>query len=204
MPPPSSLIYAEPQRGMPPTSHPPALFSRVDRAGAHATVWVVGRVDRAAITRIGGWLRGLTAAGVQHLTVDVFAATGCNGALLALLAHAHAQQGAELISFKVVGVQLPEFLAALPGATLDELFIIYDVVRRESSCAPGRASSLTSGDAELGHRPHRGRVVPERERRGGDPHPESLGPQERRIPRLIAGGPNNRQVGTEMYRAEKT
>jgi DNA-binding NarL/FixJ family response regulator len=38
----------------------------------------------------------------------------------------------------------------------------------------------------------------------GDPRYESLSPQERRILRLIADGLTNRQIGAEMYLAEKT
>ena len=50
-------------------------------------------------------------------------------------------------------------------------------------------------------------VVLERLRTGGeltDPRYESLGPQERRILALIADGLTNRQIGAEMYLAEKT
>lgn len=120
------------------TSHRPSAVSRIASAGDRATVWVVGPVDRATITQVGGWLRGLMGGGVRHVTVNVSAATGCNGRLLALLAHTHERLGTELVSFTVVGVQLPEFLTALRAATLDEVFIIYDVVRRESRRAPGR------------------------------------------------------------------
>lgn len=101
-------------------------------------MWVVGRVDRATTTQVGGWLRGLLAGGVRHVTVNVSAATGCNGRLLALLAETHERLGTELVSFTVVGVQLPEFLTALRAATLDEVFIIYDVVCRESPRPAGR------------------------------------------------------------------
>ena len=47
----------------------------------------------------------------------------------------------------------------------------------------------------------------ERLRRGGepdDPRYASLSPQERRILDLIADGLTNRQIGAEMYLAEKT
>jgi DNA-binding NarL/FixJ family response regulator len=50
-------------------------------------------------------------------------------------------------------------------------------------------------------------VVLERLRKSGepaDPRYESLSPQERRILGLIADGLTNRQIGTEMYLAEKT
>ena len=38
----------------------------------------------------------------------------------------------------------------------------------------------------------------------GDPRYDSLSPQERRILRLIADGLTNRQIGAEMFLAEKT
>ena len=47
----------------------------------------------------------------------------------------------------------------------------------------------------------------ERLRRGDepdDPRYESLSPQERRILELVADGLTNRQIGAEMYLAEKT
>jgi DNA-binding NarL/FixJ family response regulator len=50
-------------------------------------------------------------------------------------------------------------------------------------------------------------AVLDRLRRGSeptDPRYESLSPQERRILSLIADGMTNRQIGTEMYLAEKT
>jgi DNA-binding NarL/FixJ family response regulator len=50
-------------------------------------------------------------------------------------------------------------------------------------------------------------VILERLRRGNepvDPRYESLSPQERRILGLIADGLTNRQIGAEMYLAEKT
>jgi DNA-binding NarL/FixJ family response regulator len=50
-------------------------------------------------------------------------------------------------------------------------------------------------------------VVLERLRKGDaptDPRYESLSPQERRILGLIADGLTNRQIGTEMFLAEKT
>jgi len=50
-------------------------------------------------------------------------------------------------------------------------------------------------------------VVLERLRKGdepADPRYESLSPQERRISGLIADGLTNRQIGAEMYLAEKT
>ena len=50
-------------------------------------------------------------------------------------------------------------------------------------------------------------MVLERLRAGkepGDPRYDSLSPQERRILRLIADGLTNRQIGAEMFLAEKT
>jgi anti-anti-sigma regulatory factor len=106
--------------------------SGVVYAGDHPTVRIIGRVDRAVTSQVRGWIRGLLAAGAQHLVVDVSEAVDCDVRLLTVLADANARLAADGDSFAVVGLQLPEFIDALPRASLDELFVVYDVVRREA------------------------------------------------------------------------
>jgi DNA-binding NarL/FixJ family response regulator len=69
----------------------------------------------------------------------------------------------------------------------------------------GAVRTIAAGDSLLD--PRATAVVLERLRRGDmpiDPRYESLSPQERRILSLIADGLTNRQIGDEMYLAEKT
>jgi DNA-binding NarL/FixJ family response regulator len=69
----------------------------------------------------------------------------------------------------------------------------------------GAVRTLADGGSLLD--PKATAVVLERLRKGDeptDPRYESLSPQERRILELIADGLTNRQIGTEMYLAEKT
>jgi anti-anti-sigma regulatory factor len=98
-------------------------------------VQVVGPADRAVTIRISGWIRGLVAVGVRILVVDVTEATDCDARLLTVLARTRRELVCERGSLMVVGVQLPQFLAALRAASLDEIFIVYDVVRREAGAA---------------------------------------------------------------------
>ncbi|MCU1629234.1 MAG: LuxR family transcriptional regulator [Pseudonocardia sp.] len=69
----------------------------------------------------------------------------------------------------------------------------------------GAVRTVASGGSLLD--PHAASAVMERLRTGGkrsDPRYEALSPQERRILELIADGMTNRQIGAEMYLAEKT
>jgi hypothetical protein len=108
------------------------LVSGVIYTGDRPTVRVVGRVDRDATSEVSGWIRGLIAAGVHHLVVDVSGARDCDPRMLTVLSRASAQLAGAGDSFRVVGLQLPEFLEVLPHASLDEIFVVHDVVRREA------------------------------------------------------------------------
>jgi DNA-binding NarL/FixJ family response regulator len=69
----------------------------------------------------------------------------------------------------------------------------------------GAVRTVAAGGSLLD--PKAAMAVLDRLRHGGgpaDPRYESLGPQERRILALIADGLTNRQIGAELYLAEKT
>lgn len=100
--------------------------------GARPTVLISGRADRAAINQLSGAIRGLCAVGLRHLVIDVSDARDCDGRLLTVLARTHTQLADATGSLDIVGVKLPQFLAALRHATLDEVFVIYDAVRRDT------------------------------------------------------------------------
>jgi hypothetical protein len=108
------------------------IVSGVIYTGDHPTVQVVGRVDRDVTSQVSGWIRGLIAAGVHHLDVDVSRARDCDPRMLTVLSRASAQLAGAGDSFRLVGLQLPEFIQVLPHASLDEIFVVYDVVRREA------------------------------------------------------------------------
>jgi anti-anti-sigma regulatory factor len=120
--------------------------SGVVYAGDHPTVRIVGRVDRAVTSQVRGWIRGLITAGAHHLVVDVHAAVDCDLRLLTVLADANARLTADGDTFAVVGLQLPEFIDVLPHASLEEIFVVYDVVRREAANpAPPTRSAVSGG-----------------------------------------------------------
>ena len=103
------------------------------------TVVVSGRVDPPTIAEVTGAISDLVADGVPELTVDL--GGSWDGArLLSILAetrHALTERGGTL---HLVGVALPEFLAALRGAPLDEVFLVYDAVRQDPRRGVGRQS----------------------------------------------------------------
>lgn len=107
--------------------------------GNRPTVLIFGRADRAAINEASGSIRGLRAVGQRHVVVDVSGAVECDGRLLTMLARTHAQLADDTGTLEITGVKLPQFLPALRTATLDEVFVIYDAVRRETQ--PARSSS---------------------------------------------------------------
>ncbi|MEJ3654038.1 STAS domain-containing protein [Actinomycetes bacterium KLBMP 9759] len=109
-----------------------ATASDIVFEGDRPTVRVVGRADRAVSAQVGGWLRGLIAAGARHLVVDLSCAIECDGRILTALARAHARLTGDGGSLVVVGLRLPAFIEVLPRASLEEVFIVYDVVRREA------------------------------------------------------------------------
>ena len=85
------------------------------------------------------------AGGVHELVVDL--SGSWDGArLLPTLARTHtvlAERGGML---RLLGLALPEFLAALRTASLDEVFLIYDTVRRDATAGvpePSRTEEPT-------------------------------------------------------------
>lgn len=115
----------------------------VDHDGDRYVVTVSGQVDRPTITELSGTVRGLVAVGIPDLTVDLGACW--EGArLLTVLARtrrALIDRGGQL---HLVGVVLPEYLAALRDAPLDEVFLVYDAIRRMPA---QRAVTRSEGDA---------------------------------------------------------
>jgi hypothetical protein len=102
------------------------------------TVRVVGRVDREKSTEVSGAIRGLVAVGVGELVVDLSGSWDGAG-LLPVLARARAALAEQGGTLRLLGVALPEFLAALRTAPLDEVFLIYDTLRSNSLAGgPGR------------------------------------------------------------------
>jgi hypothetical protein len=92
--------------------------------------------------------------------VDVTEAIGCDDRLLSVLSHAHRQLAHEGGSL-MVGVQPLDFLAASPAASLDGVFIVYDVVPREFGAAgtgPSPKEIRSSSRAYCRRRPARARA----------------------------------------------
>jgi anti-anti-sigma regulatory factor len=97
-----------------------------------ATVTVAGRVDRAATDQVADRMRALVAAGVTELVIDVSSAVGdVDAALLTVLARARAELAVCGGTVRLTGVTLPRFAAALHTADLDEVFVVYDALRRD-------------------------------------------------------------------------
>jgi hypothetical protein len=94
-------------------------------------VTITGRVERHTATEVSGTLRGLVASGARALTVDL---THCwdGHLLLTVLARTRTVLGEKNGMLQVVGVSLPEYLAALTTAPLEEVFLVYDAVRQET------------------------------------------------------------------------
>ena len=103
--------------------------------GDRPTLTVTGQVDRAKITEVSGTVRGLLAVGVDELVVDLTHAWD-SAALLSVLARTRAHLAERGGTLRLVGVALPEFLAALTAAPLDEVFLVYDAVRRHADDVP--------------------------------------------------------------------
>jgi hypothetical protein len=121
----------EPSTPVPDDPQPERLRPGVEVAytGDQPTVVVTGRVDRAKTTEVSGTVRGLLAVGVDELVVDLTHAWD-SAALLTVLARTRAELAAHGGTLWLVGVALPEFLVALNAAPLDEVFLVYDAVRR--------------------------------------------------------------------------
>ena len=84
---------------------------------------------------MSGTVRGLLAVGVDELVVDLTHAWD-SAALLTVLARTRADLAERGGTLRLVGVALPEFLAALTAAPLDEVFLVYDAVRRNADDTP--------------------------------------------------------------------
>jgi hypothetical protein len=100
-------------------------------------VAVTGQVDHAKVTDVSGTVRGLIAVGVTDLVVDLTRSWD-GAALLPVLARRHADLADRGGTLRLVGVALPEFLAALAAAPLDEVFLVYEAVRRNSDDSRSR------------------------------------------------------------------
>jgi hypothetical protein len=122
-----------------------AVKVSVEHLDGRYTVAVTGQVDRPTVTEFSGTVRGLVAVGVPELTVDLGACW--EGArLLTVLARtrrALMDRGGRL---HLVGLALPEFLPALREAPLDEVFLVYDAVRRVPAQRTGSRADDPPGD----------------------------------------------------------
>jgi hypothetical protein len=112
-----------------PAELPPREGIEVRYSDDLPTVSVTGRVDPAKIAEVGATVRGLIAVGVTELVVDLTHSWD-GAALLTVLAHGRAELAGRGGTLRLDGVALPEFLAALVAAPLDEVFLVYDAVRR--------------------------------------------------------------------------
>lgn len=140
----------------------------VSHAVARPTVTVTGVVDRAKVTEVSGTIRGLVAGGATEVVVDLTHATD-GAALLTVLARTRAALAEQGGTLWLVGVAVPEFLAALIAAPLEEVFLVYDAVRREAEATGvDRARSRGTIPGSVRRRtdwPHPPRPVPGRHRR---------------------------------------
>ena len=100
------------------------------------TVQVAGVADLPVISEVAATIRAMITAGVRHLVVDVSAARAVGPEMLTVLARADAELNGGLGSFRLVGVALPEFDAALKDAALDEVFVVYDALRPRTPAVP--------------------------------------------------------------------
>lgn len=101
--------------------------------GERPTIQVIGRADRHTVCRLSGAIRGLHAVGTRHLVVDVSQMVTCNTRVLTTLARERARFTDNGGHLTIVGVQLPEFLAALNAAAVDEVFVVYDALRQPNA-----------------------------------------------------------------------
>jgi hypothetical protein len=109
----------------------PASKVVVSYVGERPTVTITGRVERNTATEVSGTLRGLVASGARALTVDL-AHCWDGYMLLTVLARTRTVLGERNGTLHMVGVSLPEYLAALTTAPLEEVFLVYDAVRQET------------------------------------------------------------------------
>jgi hypothetical protein len=91
-----------------------------------------GPIGRITAERIGTSITSLIAAGERDLLVDVSAVAQCTGHLLTVLSRARRTLTGRGGSLLIVGVQLPPFMTALETASVDEVFLVYDALRRDA------------------------------------------------------------------------
>lgn len=109
----------------------PAAATTVATVTVTATVTVVGPADRTVTERVADRIRALLAAGVTRLVVDVSSAVGeVDAALLTVLARTRAELADHGGTLQITGMALPQFLDVLDHAALDEVFVVYDALRR--------------------------------------------------------------------------
>jgi hypothetical protein len=131
--------YLRPADRLGPPRAVPLPKVAVDDADGRLTVVVSGRVDPPTIAAVSGTIADLVADGIPELTVDL--GGSWDGArLLSVLAETRQALTERGGTLHLVGVALPEFLAALRGAPLDEVFLVYDAVRRDPRRGVGRQS----------------------------------------------------------------
>lgn len=104
----------------------------VVHTGERPTVEVIGRTDRHSVGQLSGAIRGLHAVGMRDVVVDVSQMLTCDPRLLTTLARERARFSDSGGHLAIVGVRVPDFLAAFDAAAVDEIFVIYDAVRHES------------------------------------------------------------------------
>lgn len=99
-----------------------------------------GSVGRVTAERTATSIAALIDAGERNVLVDVSAVANSTGHLLTVLSGARRTLTAVRGSLLIVGVQLPPFLTALETAAVDEVFLVYDALRRDAR--PGRRAAI--------------------------------------------------------------
>jgi anti-anti-sigma regulatory factor len=107
-----------------------------------------GPIGRVLAERTATSITALVAAGERNVVVDVSAVDRCTGHLLTALSGAHRTLTGLRGSLLLVGVRLPPFQAALETASLDEVFLVYDALRRDDR--PDRRAMIRSRVAATG------------------------------------------------------
>lgn len=138
----------------------------VSYSGEAPTVIVTGVVDRVKVTEVSGTIWSLVASGATEVVVDLSHAYD-GAALLSVLARTRADLVEHGGSLWLVGVAVPELLSALIAAPLDEVFLVYDAVRRDRESARADRSRTRADVGSVRRRsdwPHPTRTVASRSR----------------------------------------
>jgi hypothetical protein len=91
-----------------------------------------GSIGRVTAERTATSIAALIDAGERNVLIDVSAVANCTGHLLTVLSRARRTLTGVRGSLLIVGVQLPPFLTALETASVDEVFLVYDALRRDA------------------------------------------------------------------------